>query len=251
MELKTTIGRWGPLVILAGAMLAAYYFGLQNYVSLDYLIGKRAIFQTYVSSHLLFSIIVYATIYIAVVALSLPGAGILSIAGGFIFGWILSAPVTVIAATIGAILVFQIVKSSLGESLAKRASGFVARLSDGFTEDAFSYLLFLRLVPAFPFFIVNAVAGLCRINLRTFILATFIGIIPGAFVFAWVGRGLGSVIDAQMAKHELCVLKDGLNNCHYDIAISSLVTPQLLFALTALGIMALIPVAMNKMRGNR
>jgi uncharacterized membrane protein YdjX (TVP38/TMEM64 family) len=246
MELKNAISRWAPLAILASAMFAAYYFNLQNYASLDYLIGKRALLQTYVSGHLLGAILVYAGVYILIVSLSLPGAGILSISGGFIFGWMISAPVTVVAATIGAIIVFQIVKSSLGESIAKRASGFAAKLSQGFARNAFSYLLFLRLVPAFPFFAVNAVAGLARVNLKTFTLATLLGIIPGAYVFAWVGRGLGSIIDAQMAKHELCVLKDGLSNCHYQFSVYELVTPQIIFALTALGILALLPVVLGK-----
>ena len=125
------------------------------------------------------------------------------------------------------------------------------KLSDGFAKDAFYYLLFLRLVPAFPFFIVNAVAGVCRVNFRSFVLATFIGIIPGAYVFAWLGRGLGSAIDAQAAWHDACVLKDGFNNCPYEISISSLVTPELLIASAALGVLALIPVAMKKLRAVR
>jgi uncharacterized membrane protein YdjX (TVP38/TMEM64 family) len=246
MKFKNAINRWAPLAILASAIVAAYYFNLNAYVSLDYLVGKRSLLQDFVASHLLGAVLIYAVVYIVIVALSLPGAGILSILGGFIFGWMLSAPVTVVAATIGAVVVFQVVKSSLGESLAKRASGFVATLSHGFARNAFSYLLFLRLVPAFPFFAVNAVAGLARVNLRTFTLATLLGIIPGAYVFAWVGRGLGSIIDAQMAKHELCVLKDGLNNCHYQFSIYALITPQIILALTALGILALLPVLLGK-----
>jgi uncharacterized membrane protein YdjX (TVP38/TMEM64 family) len=243
---RPALGRWAPLVGLGALIAAAYYFGLQDYFSLQNVAGHRAALQGYVKAHLILALIIYAGFYIAVVALSLPGSAILSVAGGFIFGWALSAPITVIAATLGAIIVFQIVKTSLGDTIAQRAGPFVQKLSAGFAKDAFNYLLFLRLVPAFPFFIVNAVAGVCRVNFRSFVLATFIGIIPGAYVFAWLGRGLGSVIDAQTTLHDACVLKDGFNNCPYDISISSLVTPQLLLAFAALGVLALVPVVLKK-----
>ncbi len=245
-QFNVGLGRWGPLIVLIGLIIAAYYFGLQDYLSLQNIAAHRNALQDYVSAHLIVSLMIYAGFYVAVVALSLPGSSLLSIAGGFIFGWALSAPITVVAATIGAVIVYQIVKTSLGDAIAQRAGPFVRTLSEGFAKDAFNYLLFLRLVPAFPFFIVNAVAGVCRVNFRSFLLATFIGIIPGAYVFAWLGRGFGSVIDAQSAWHDACVLKDGFNNCPYEISISSLVTPELLIAFAALGALALIPVALKK-----
>ncbi len=245
-QLHSVFGRWGPFFGLMLMIAAAYYFGLQNYFSLQNIVAHRAALQDYVSAHLALALLVYAGIYILVVALSLPGAGILSIAGGFIFGWVLSAPVSVLAATIGAVIVFQIVKTSLGAAIALRAGPFLQSLAKGFAKDAFNYLLFLRLVPAFPFFAVNAVAGLCNVSLRSFVLATFVGIIPGSYIFAWLGLGLGSVIDAQLANHDACILKDGFNNCSYEISVSSLVTPQLLLAFAALGVMALIPVALKK-----
>jgi uncharacterized membrane protein YdjX (TVP38/TMEM64 family) len=239
----SALRRWAPLFGLGLLIAAAYYFGLQNYFSLQNIAAHHKVLLDYVSDHLVIALIIYAGFYIAVVSLSLPGSAILSISGGYIFGWFLSAPITVVAATIGSTIVFQIIKTSLGNTLAQRAGPFVQRLSAGFSKDAFNYLLFLRLVPAFPFFAVNAVAGLSRINLRSFVLATFIGIIPGAYVFAWLGRGLGSVIEAQVTLHDACVLKDGFNNCPYDLSISSLVTPQLLLALAATGVLALVPIA--------
>lgn len=242
----TGIRRWLPLMVLACLMLAAYSFGLQKYLSLELIAVNREYLLNYVANHLVMSVLIYMAIYIVVVALSLPGAAILSIVGGFVFGWALSAPVTVVAATSGAIIVFQIVKTSLGAAIAEKAGPFVQRLSDGFAKDAFNYLLFLRLVPAFPFFIVNAVAGVCRVPLRTFVLATFVGIIPGTFVFAWLGRGLGSVIDAQSTVHAACVAEKGMASCPYSLSISSLVTPQLLLAFAALGVVSLIPVALKK-----
>ncbi len=158
---KPTILRWIPLALLAGFIALAYGLGLNRYLSLETLVENRALLQNFVQQHLASAMLIYALIYVAVVALSLPAAGLLSIVGGFAFGWMLSAPVTVVAATIGAVIVFQVVKTSLGSAIAERAGPFVKKLSSGFAEDAFNYLLFLRLVPAFPFFAVNAVAWPC------------------------------------------------------------------------------------------
>jgi uncharacterized membrane protein YdjX (TVP38/TMEM64 family) len=245
-QTTNNLKRWAPLLVLAGLTAAGYALGLQHYFSLQKIAENQALLQSYVSAHLLLALLIYSLVYIAIVALSFPGAGLLSILGGFIFGWALSAPVTVVAATLGAILVFKIVQTSLGATIAERAGPFVQKLSRGFETDGFSYLLFLRLVPAFPFFAVNAVAGLTKMTLRTFAIGTLIGIIPGSFAFAWLGRGLGSVIDAQRITHDSCVLKNGMANCPFDISASSLITPQLLWAFAALGVISLIPVALKK-----
>lgn len=238
--------RWLPLIVLAGLIAVAYAFGLQKYVSLEAIVQNHAALEGYVRDNLLLAVLIYMAIYICVVALSLPGAGILSIAGGFIFGWALSGSVTIVAATIGAIIVFQIVKTSLGATIAERAGPFVKKLSAGFANDAFSYLLFLRLVPAFPFFAVNAVAGLVRVDLRTYAAATLLGIIPGSYAFAWLGRGLGSIIEAETATHDACVASKGAANCPFEISAAALITPQLLIALAVLGVVSLIPVALKK-----
>jgi uncharacterized membrane protein YdjX (TVP38/TMEM64 family) len=240
------IGRWLPLLALAGLIALAYAFGFEKYFSLAAIAENHTALETYVRDHLIFAVLIYSAVYIGVVALSLPGAGILSIVGGFVFGWALSGTVTIFAATIGAIIVFQIVKTSLGATVAERAGPFVRKLSAGFADDAFNYLLFLRLVPAFPFFAINAVAGLVRVDLRTYALATLIGIIPGSYAFAWLGRGLGSIIEAQTKAHDVCVADKGLANCPFEISAASLITPQLLIALAVLGVVSLIPVILKK-----
>jgi uncharacterized membrane protein YdjX (TVP38/TMEM64 family) len=242
------IKRWLPLLALAGLMAVGYALGLQHYLTLQSIAENASIFQNYVSAHLISAVLIYAFAYILAVALSFPGAGLLSIFGGFVFGWALSAPITVVAATLGAMVVFKIVQTSLGAAIAERASPFVKKLSGGFEEDGFNYLLFLRLVPAFPFFAVNAVAGLTKMPLRTFAIGTLIGIIPGSYAFAWLGRGFGSVIEAQRVAHDACVLKNGLANCPFEISTSSLITPQLLWAFAALGLISLIPVVLKKLK---
>lgn len=232
--------------MLAALIALAYAFGLHSYFTFGTLVENRAMLQAFVDQHLYSSILAYAAIYVAVVALSLPAAGLLSIFGGFIFGWQVSAPVTVVAATVGAVIVFQVVKTSLGSAIAERAGPFATKLSNGFAKDAFNYLLFLRLVPAFPFFAVNAVAGLARVDIKTFIFATLIGIIPGSFAFAWLGRGLDSIIQAQGVAHDSCVAAKGAAACPIEFSPSALVTPQLLIAFAVLGVVALIPVALKK-----
>jgi uncharacterized membrane protein YdjX (TVP38/TMEM64 family) len=238
--------RWLPLGLLLALVGVSYVLGLQNYFGVQSMAEHQAMLEGFVQDHLLFALAIYFLIYVAAVALSLPGAGVLSILGGFIFGWLVSAPLTVMAATIGAVIVFKIVQTSLGAAIAERAGPFVQKLSRGFEEDGFNYLLFLRLVPAIPFFAINAVAGLTRMRLGTFALGTLIGIIPGSYAFAFLGRGLGSVLENAQSAHTVCVAQDAHAPCPYDISFSALVTPQILWAFAALGVLALIPVFLKK-----
>lgn len=238
--------RWiAPAAILVAAA-AAYAMGLNRLLSFEAFVAQRAAIEGFVSHHLALALVIYAGLYILVVALSLPGAAALSISGGFLFGWLVSAPVSVIAATIGAVIVFEVVKTSFGELLAERSGPMVKKLSGGFARDAFSYLLFLRLVPAFPFFAVNVVAGLCNVSLRAFALATVIGIIPGAVAFSYLGTGLGSLIDMQTDAYVACVKEKGEANCTLDLDPSLLVTRELLAAMALLALLALIPMLLRR-----
>jgi uncharacterized membrane protein YdjX (TVP38/TMEM64 family) len=154
----------------------------------------------------------------------------------------------VIAATIGATLIFLVAKSSLGEALAAKAGPWIAKLKDGFQENALSYLLFLRLVPAFPFWLVNLAPALLGVPLGTYVLGTLLGIIPGTAAFSIAGAGLGSVVEAQNQIYKACVEKNGANAatmCDYRIDTSALVTRELLIAFAVLGVVALIPVVLK------
>jgi uncharacterized membrane protein YdjX (TVP38/TMEM64 family) len=238
--------RWLPALALIGLIALAYMAGLGRYFSLAALADHRDALQGFVHDFWLAAIAAYVVIYILAVALSLPGAAILSIAGGFLFGWAVSTPLTVFAATIGATVIFQIVKTSLGAVVAERASPFVRRLSGGFNRNAFNYLLFLRLVPGFPFFAVNAVAGLSGMPLRTFVLATAIGIIPGSVVFAYLGTGLDRIIAAQQAVYMECLAAKGAEACRFSLDVSALLTRDILLALAGLGVISLLPVLLKR-----
>jgi uncharacterized membrane protein YdjX (TVP38/TMEM64 family) len=238
--------RWlGPATIIA-LMAIAYGLGLHKYLSLQSLAENRDLLQSLTHDYLFAAVLAFVLIYATAVALSIPGAVVLTITGGLLFGWLLGGLASVIGATLGATVVFQIARSSFGEALAKRAGPTLTKLKEGFSDDAFNYLLFLRLVPAFPFWIVNIAPALANVKLRTFASATFLGIIPATFAFAFVGQGLDSVIKAQSASHATCVVAKGPDNCPFDLALSDLITTELLLAFAALGVVALIPVALKK-----
>ena len=238
--------RWGPLAALTLAIALAWAFGLQRYLSLAEVVVHRHDLKLFVTEHIVLAMSAYALIYVAVVALSLPGAAVLTITGGLLFGWAFSAPATVLAATLGATVVFDVVKTSFGETIARRAGPLASRLAAGFQQDGFNYLLFLRLVPAVPFFAVNAVAGLSGISRKTFVLATLIGIIPGTLAFSYFGAGLDNLIEAQMQIYGDCVAAHGLASCKLELRPSALVTREILLAFTALGLVALVPIGLKR-----
>jgi uncharacterized membrane protein YdjX (TVP38/TMEM64 family) len=129
----------------------------------------------------------------------------------------------------------------------RRAGPRVASIAEGFRVDAFSYLLFLRLVPIFPFWLVNLVPALCGVSLKTFALATVLGMIPGTFAFTFVGAGLESVVVAQEADYRACIAA-GTPECRLDFHLKSVITPEILTALVALGILALVPIVVTRLR---
>jgi uncharacterized membrane protein YdjX (TVP38/TMEM64 family) len=247
------LGRWLPLIALAALMALVFAMGWHKYLSFKTIGLNYESLKTYIAGNTLTALIAYMIVYIAVVALSLPGGLIMTLSGGLLFGWQLGAPATVIAATIGATLLFLVAKTSFGETLAAKAGPSLATLRDGFKENALSYLLFLRLVPAFPFVIVNLAPALLGVPLRTYVLGTFLGIIPGTTAFSVAGAGLGSVVEAQNASYQSCLAQapaDPVTACPYSIDTSALVTKELLAAFALLGVVALIPVALKRWKGS-
>jgi len=240
--------RFAPLIALVAVMALVFAMGWHKVLSLKTIGLNYDALKGYIADHLVLSLVAYVLAYIAVVALSLPGGLIMTLAGGLLFGWQLGAPATVIGATIGATILFLIARSSLGESLAARAGPSIAKLRVGFQDNAFSYLLFLRLVPAFPFVIVNLAPALLGVKLGTYVAATFLGIIPGTTAYSIAGAGLASVIEGQNKVYKECLAKlapgSGVT-CDYSIDTGQLVTKELVAAFIALGFVALIPVAIK------
>jgi uncharacterized membrane protein YdjX (TVP38/TMEM64 family) len=220
-----------PLAILAALIGAAYFSGLYKYISLDALKENRAALLGFVDKNIVLASLAHIGVYATVTALSLPAAAVLTLAGGLLFGVPLGATLTVIGATLGATILFLVARSAFGDALRKRAGPFVAKMSDGFQKDAFNYLLFLRLVPAFPFFAVNLVPALLGMRLLPYVAATAIGIIPGTTVFTAFGAGLGEVFD-----------KGG------EVSLRGVLSPTLLAALVGLGLLSLLPIVLRRLR---
>jgi uncharacterized membrane protein YdjX (TVP38/TMEM64 family) len=246
--------RYLPLLALVALMALAFGTGWHKHLTVKSVCLNYDAIKSLIAQHHVLALVLYVLAYVAVVSLSLPGALVMTVTGGLLFGWQLAVPATVIAATIGATIVFLIAKTSLGEALAERAGPWLGKLRDGFNEHGLSYLLFLRLVPAFPFFVVNVVPALVGVSLRTFVLGTFLGIIPGTTAFSVAGAGLGSVVEAQNRIYKACLAMGPENpevDCPYTINTDALVTRELLVGFTLLGAVALIPVAIKKWRKRR
>ena len=240
------------LLLVMGVVIQQEWY---RYIGFEQIVIHQAALEAFVGDYYPLALLAYMGLYIAVVALSLPGGALLSITGGFLFGLLIGGLATVVAATIGASIIFLIAKTSLGEPLAARAGPWLEKLRQGFQENALNYLLFLRLVPAFPFWLVNLAPAVLGVQLRTYILGTFFGIIPGTFAFTFLGVGLQSIIDQQRSEHQACLQTQTETQpeaaCAFDFSPADLVTIEMLLAFTALGVVALIPIALRKWRERR
>jgi uncharacterized membrane protein YdjX (TVP38/TMEM64 family) len=234
----------GVVIVLAGV---AYYALGRGGLSLEALLRHRAAIDAFMTEHRVLAVLAYIGLYITAVALSVPGAVFLTVSGGFLFGLVVGASAAVVGATIGATLIFLIARSALGEPLLRRAGPRAAQLAKGFRDDAFSYLLFLRLVPAFPFFLVNLVPAFAGVRLAPFVAATALGVIPAAVVYSFAGTGLDSVIAAQKSAYQEC-LAAGRADCKLVFDARDVLTWQLLAALLALALLALVPVVVRRLR---
>lgn len=226
-----SFGRLVPLLVLVAGLVVFFALDLQRYISFEVLRENREVLLTWVQQKGLLAGLIYIGIYAVAVAFSLPGGTVMSIAGGFLFGTIWGSIYILIGATLGATALFIIAKTALGDVLRAKAGPWLQKMEAGFQENALSYLLVLRLVPLFPFFVVNLVPAFLGVSLVTYVLGTFFGIIPGVVVFASVGAGLGSIFDAGEA-----------------FSARDILTPQILMALIGLAVLALIPVVYKKIK---
>ncbi len=247
---RSRLRRFAPLAVIVLAMGAVFASGAYRHLSLETLVRHRMAIDAFLTAHAIVAVGAFMVVYIVVVALSIPGALFLSISGGVLFGTLVGGLANVVAGTIGATVVFLVAKSACGETLLRRAGPLACKIAEGFRADAFSYLLFLRLVPAFPFFLVNLAPALVGVKLPTFVAATAIGVLPAAFAFAFFGSGLDSVLAVQEAAYRNC-LASGRTECTLHFDAGMILTPQLLAALAALGAIALVPVFVKRMRARQ
>ena len=192
--------RFVPLAVIIALAAAVYAMGWHHALSLENLVRHHAALSALVDRHLFLALLAYLALYVAAVTLSLPCGAILSTTGGVLFGGLIGGVAAILGATIGATCLFLIARSAFGEFLMRRAGPRLTSLAAGFREDAFSYLLFLRLVPVFPFFLVNLAPAFVGVKLGPFFAATLLGIIPATFAFAFVGAGFDDLVALTQIK---------------------------------------------------
>ncbi len=220
-----------PILLIALLMAYGYFSGL--YKSFDYetLRYHHVELTEYVNNYPVMTPFLFMGVYAAATALSIPGGLFLSLLGGFLFPQPLCTLYVLVGATVGATFLFLAAKTALGEYFKKKADTRLSKMEEGFNKNAVSYLLFLRLSPIFPFWLVNLAPAFFNVRLRTYIWTTFVGIAPGAFAFTQAGRGLSSIFESQES-----------------FSIASIFTTEMKIALISLAIFALIPVFIRKWR---
>lgn len=187
--------RFLPLLLILAGLVLFFALGLDRHLSWDTLRQNRQALLDSVALHPARTAALFVLLYAVLTALSLPGASFFTVGGGFLFGPLAGGALAVVAATLGATGIFLAARTALGDFLRRRIGPAMARAEAGFRQNALSYMLFLRLMPIFPFWMVNLAAAFLAVPLRIFVFGTAVGIIPGTFVYASVGNGLGAVLD--------------------------------------------------------
>jgi uncharacterized membrane protein YdjX (TVP38/TMEM64 family) len=221
------------IIVLAGGFAAFFILGGAEYLAFEFFRDNRELLLNFVELNWVLTILAYMAVYAVTIAFSLPGGAVLTLTGGFLFGTLSGGMITVVGATIGATGLFLAARTGLGEPLRARAGPAVRKIEAEFRENSWSYLLFFRLVPIFPFWMVNLALAFLGVELKAFVITTMIGIIPGTFVYASLGSGLGVIFD-QGANPDLNVIFQ----------------PEILLPLIALSVLALIPVVYKRLKAH-
>jgi uncharacterized membrane protein YdjX (TVP38/TMEM64 family) len=223
-----------PLAVIAVLFIALIASGALKQLSVASLAEHRAQLVRFVAAHPWASVAAYVGVYVLVIVACAPGPAVLCVGGGFLFGPLLGGALALGSMVVGAVIVFLACRTAFGDWAAHRAGPTIARIEAGFARDAFAYLLALRLMPVAPFFAVNLAAGLARVRLSSFVLATLVGAAPSAFIFATLGSGLG-----------------GMFRRHAQLGAHLLLQPQILGPLMALAALSLVTPAWRLWRARR
>lgn len=202
-----------------------FWFDLGRFLTVASLKANRQTLLNYYAAHTVLTVAGFMVIYIVQTALSLPGAAVLSLAAGAIFGSVMGTVYANIAATLGATLAFLVARYVFRDAILRRFGTKLEGINRELEARGFNYLLFLRLVPLFPFFLINLAAGLTRLPVRTFFIGTMIGIIPGGFVFVNAGASLATIN-----------------------SLSDIASTRVLGSFALLGLFALVPVLYGKLK---
>ncbi len=231
---KSSPAKFLVIVLMVLAVGAVFFFGLDDFLSFEMVKTHRQTAMDWYGQNRILAVLVFIFGYGVVVVLSVPGAVWLSLAGGFLFGTVPATVYVVLAATLGALGIFLIARYVLFDFCHEKMGDTGQKMEKGFQDNALSYLLVLRLIPIFPFWLVNLVPALLGVPVRTFVIGTFFGIIPGTAVFCSIGSGLGAIID-----------KGDMPD------LNIIFQPQIFGPLLGLGALALLPVAYKRLKASR
>ncbi len=223
---RSRSGKFLIVIILGLAIGAFFLFDLNRYLTLEAVKANRDRLLALTGDHHTAAVAGFVVAYAMVTGLSLPGATILTLVGGFLFGSLLGTVLVNLGATSGATLAFLTARYLLRGWVEEQFGQKLGPIQEGFAKNAFSYLVMLRLVPLFPFFLVNLLSGLTRVRLSTYVFATALGIIPGSFVYAYAGRQLGTIN-----------------------SLKEIASPHVILAFTLLGLLALVPILYRRFAG--
>lgn len=226
--------RFGPLAVIGILFAVVLASGLTEHLSLQELRLRGAELQAFASERPLQCAAIYLAAYVGLVAVSLPGALIMSLSAGFLFGPIAGGLAAVAGVTGGSTATYLAFRTAFGDALRRKPGAFLARVEEGFKQDAFNYLLTLRLIPAFPLMVVNIAAGLMNIRIRTFLVASLLGMAPSSFVYAGIGAGLGHIF-----------AKGG------DVSVETLLSPRIYLPIVGMGVLAFLPPLWRHWRKGR
>ena len=223
--------KWIPIIVIVMLMIAAYFLGIADFFTYEQIQKHHMTLTQYVSENFYLMSGLFILMYLVSTALSLPIGIYLSLLGGFLFPQPFSTIYVILGATVGASILFWAARTALGDSLRQKATPFLSKMEKGFNENAASYMLFLRLIPAFPFWLVNLAPAFLGVSYLTYLWTTAVGILPGVVVFTQFGAGLDAVFEGNQ-----------------EFSLDNILNRDIKIALVALAIFVLIPVMVKKFR---
>lgn len=239
------VRRWLPLILLVGISVAVLVSGASHLLSLDKLLASRAWLKGFVEAGYARAMVVAYLVYLGAVIVSVPATLFLTMVCGFLFGIVPGALLAVCAATTGGSLVFAIGRGP-GRDLLQRFGGpRLDRFAAAFRRDAFGYIATFRVLPLFPFWVTNLAPAACGVKLRTFVAATFLGLLPGALVYATTGSGIEDVVAAHETARVACLAR-GEGGCDAALSPAALVTPKMVVGLGLLGAFGLVTLVLSR-----
>ncbi|UTW55908.1 TVP38/TMEM64 family protein [Kordiimonas sp. SCSIO 12610] len=223
--------RFLPIGIIVIALIAFFATGLNEYFTVDAIAENQSTLKEFARDNLVLAMLAVVVIYAIATAISAPVGSIFTLLSGFILGTLYGGIAVVVGATIGATIIFYAGREAAGDTLAKLGGEKMKNLEEGFAKDAMSYMFILRLVPLFPFFVVNLAAAAFRVPAKSYVIATFFGIMPGTFVFASVGAGFSSITESE------------------NIGAGILLQPEIIGPIIGLVVLSLVPIIYKKIKG--